>query len=217
MPSGVYVVTLLINFILFFILLIKNVDREPHNRYLRIYRLEIAFVSISLIQYILNFIIINSHLPKDFAFYVMGKIRFVCILIASPLALYSYYILAKDDGYNGSFVPLLIISVIMIISGTLMDFFRENKKVVIYFNLLFLIGYGLLVWQITRLMKFFKNEDIYGKRMEKHNLGFFFIFGWFVYLVALNMSPIYETKFILYSISDFITKGLYSFAANTAI
>jgi hypothetical protein len=217
MPSGNYVVTLLINFILFFILLIKNVGREPHNRYLRIYRLEIAFVSISLIQYILNFIIINSHLPKDLALYVMGKIRFVCNLIASPLALYSYYILAKDDGYKGSFVPLLIISMTMIICGTLIDFVRQNRKGLMIFNFIFLIGYGLLVWQISRLMKFFKNEDIYGKRTEKHNLGFFFIFGWLVYLIGLNMSPIHETKFILYSISDFITKGLYSFAANTAI
>jgi hypothetical protein len=217
MPSGIYVITLLINFILFFILLIKNVGKEPHNKYIRIYRLEIAFVSITLIQYILNFIIINSSLPEDIAFYVMGKIRFVCGLIASPLALYSYYILAKDDGYKGSFVPLLVISVVMIILGNSMDFFKGNRKFTIYLNCLFLIGYGLLVWQISKLMKFFKNEDVYGKKTEKHNLGFFFIFGWLIYLVALNMSSMHEYKFILYSFTDFITKGLYSFAANAAI
>ena len=105
----------------------------------------------------------------------------------------------------------------MIICGTFIDYFKQNKKVLIIFNLAILIGYGLLVWQISRLMKFFKKEDVYGKRNEKHNLGFFFIFGWLVYLLGLNMSSTQETKFILYSFSDFITKGLYSFAANAAI
>jgi len=216
MDSGVLITTVLINLVLFFMLLIKNIKKEPRGKYLKIYRLEIAFVSISLIQYILNFIILNSPY-NEYAGLVMVQVRFVCSLLTAPLVLYSYYTIAKEDGYPGSFDLLLISCFAMIICGVAIEYFNDNLKIKRVLMLLSAVAYGILVWQISRIMKYFKNAGNNEKDMAKHNLGFFLIFGWSIYLIALNISKEHTYKFILYSFVDFITKGLYSFAVNTAV
>jgi hypothetical protein len=64
---------------------------------------------------------------------------------------------------------------------------------------------------VVDIMNFFKREGMYDER----NLGWFFILGWLIYPIGFILSP--EPKYILFSIGDFINKGIYSIALSNVL
>jgi len=217
MKSSAQLITLLlINVVFYFTMLVRNLFRDSIGPYVKVYRLEITFLGISLIQYIMNFIIENSPYSDTYGSLIMIQFRFVCSLLTSPLVLYSYYQIATDDGYNGSFAILLAAVLVMIFSGVIREY---TSHIVWLSQLTYLITaacFGLIVWRLSLIMKFFKNFHNEGGD-ARYYLGYFLIFGWILYLGSMFISRDNELKFIVYALGDLITRALYSLALNTAI
>jgi hypothetical protein len=212
----ILVTLFLINAVLYLTLLIRNLFRDKVGKYIKVYRLEIAFLGISLIQYIMNIIVENSPYAKEYDTLIMIQFRFVCALLTSPLVMYSYYQIAKDDGYEGNFGILLISVFGLIFTTLIMNYANHNP---LYKKIVFAIAcgfYGIIIWRVIEIMKFFKNLNSESGD-GKFNLGWFLIFGWLLYTLTILIDRKNPLKFVIYSIGDFITKGLYSFAVNTAL
>jgi hypothetical protein len=197
-------------------MLVRNLFRDTIGPYVKVYRLEITFLGISLIQYIMNLIIENSPYSDTYGSLIMVQFRFVCSLLTSPLVLYSYYQIASDDGYRGSFTILLAAVLAMILSGVI----REYASHVVWLKQLTYVViaacFGLIVWRLADIMKFFKNFHSEAGD-ARYRLGYFLIFGWILYLGSMFISRDNELKFIVYALGDLITRALYSLALNTAI
>ena len=207
---------LLINAVFYFTMLVRNLFRNTIGPYIKVYRLEITFLGISLIQYIMNLIIENSQYSDTYGSLIMVQFRFVCSLLTSPLVLYSYYQIAIDDGYNGSFDILLAAVLVMIFCGVIHEY---ASHVVWLKDLVYLIiagCFGLIVWRLIDIMKFFKNFHSEAGD-ARYRLGYFLIFGWVLYLISMFISKDNELKFIIYALGDLITRALYSLALNTAL
>ena len=214
--SAQLITLLLINVVFYFTMLVRNLFRDSIGPYVKVYRLEITFLGISLIQYIMNLIIENSPYSDTYGSLIMVQFRFVCSLLTSPLVLYSYYQIASDDGYKGSFTILLVAVLVMIFCGVI----REYASNVVWLNqfiyLVIAVCFSLIVWIIVDIMKFFKNFHSEGG-YARYRLGYFLIFGWLLYLGSMFISRNNELKFIVYALGDLITRALYSLALNTAI
>ena len=132
------------------------------------------------------------------------QLRYFDWLITTPLLLYTFWKLAEIEGYRSDFFLLFAMDFIMIACGMIAEVFVTNP---IYRYYLFVIGciaYLVIFIKILEIMSFFKDKNMY----EERRLGWFFIFGWLVYPIAFFLND--EAKFIVYSIGDFINKGLYS-------
>jgi hypothetical protein len=214
--SALLITLLLINALFYFTVLVRNLFRDTIGPYIKVYRLEITFLGISLIQYIMNLIIENSPYADTYGNLIMIQFRFVCLLLTSPLVLYSYYQVASDDGYNDSFTILLVSVLVMIFCGVI----REYSSHIVWLNqfiyLVITVSFALIVWRIADIMKFFKgfNNEAGDSR---YRLGYFLIFGWVLYLISMFINRDNEFKFILYSLGDFVTRALYSLALNTSL
>ena len=99
----------------------------------------------------------------------------------------------------------------MILSGIIAELFIKDILTKYYIFAIGTIAYGIIVWKIVEIMNFFKgkNED------KKRNLGWYFILGWLCYPLAFFFND--NAKFIVYSIGDFVNKGLYSISLNQII
>jgi hypothetical protein len=214
--TALLITLLLINVVFYFTMLVRNLFRNTIGPYIKVYRLEITFLGISLIQYIMNLIIENSPYSDTYGSLIMVQFRFVCSLLTSPLVLYSYYQIATDDGYKGSFSILLVAVLVMIFAGVI----REYASHVVWLKqltyLIIAACFGLIVWRLSLIMKYFKNFHS-NAGDARYRLGYFLIFGWVLYLGSMFISRDNELKFIVYALGDFITRALYSLALNTAL
>jgi hypothetical protein len=214
--SAQLITLLLINVVFYFTMLVRNLFRDTVGPYVKVYRLEITFLGISLIQYIMNLIIENSPYSDTYGSLIMVQFRFVCSLLTSPLVLYSYYQIASDDGYNGSFAILLAAVLVMIFSGVIHTYASHIVWLNQFTYIVIAVCFSLIVWRISDIMKFFKGFHSEGGD-ARYRLGYFLIFGWVLYLVSMFISRDNELKFIIYALGDLITRALYSLALNTAI
>jgi hypothetical protein len=164
----------------------------------------------------MNLIIENSPYSDTYGSLIMVQFRFVCSLLTSPLVLYSYYQIASDDGYNGSFAILLAAVLVMIFSGVIHTYASHIVWLNQFTYIVIAVCFSLIVWRISDIMKFFKGFHSEGGD-ARYRLGYFLIFGWVLYLVSMFISRDSELKFIIYALGDFITRALYSLALNTAI
>jgi hypothetical protein len=216
MVSALLITLLLINTLFYLTILIRNLFRDTIGPYVKVYRLEITFVGISLIQYIMNIIIENSNYSESYGNLIMIQFRFACSLLTSPLVLYSYYQIANDDGYTDNFSILLIAVFVMIFCGVIHEY---TSHIVWLKQLVYLViaaSFGLIVWRLSLIMKFFKSFNTEGGT-ARYFLGYFLIFGWLLYLGSMFISRNSELKFIVYALGDFVTRALYSLALNNAI
>lgn len=216
MASPELIILLLINTVFYFTLLVRNLFRNTIGPYIKVYRLEITFVGISLIQYVMNLIIENSPYNNDYGSLIMVQFRFVCSLLTSPLVLYSYYQIANDDGYKSSFAILLVSTFVLIFCGVAQEYLKHIKWIKQLIYLVILIAFSLIVWRIADIMKFFKSLKNEGGD-ARYRLGYFLIFGWLLYLGSMFIDRKNELKFIVYALGDLVTKALYSLALNTAL
>lgn len=216
MVSALLITLLLINALFYLTILIRNLFRDTIGPYIKVYRLEITFLGISLIQYIMNIIIENSPYTDGYGNLVMVQFRFACSLLTFPLVLYSYYQIASDDGYIGNFSILLTAVFVMIFCGIIHEYASHVLWLKKLIDLVIFVSFGLIVWRLSLIMKFFKSFNTEGGD-ARYRLGYFLIFGWLLYLGSMFINRTSEIKFIVYSLGDFVTRALYSLALNTAI
>jgi sensory rhodopsin len=206
MISVELLIFIVINAVFFFTLWIKTLFKSVEKKYEMVEKAEMAILGIAFTQYVITFVIENSNVlekdSEDFA----QNLRYVDWLITTPLLLFTYWKLANLEGWNGDFVWLFFADIAMMIFGIFAEFFAPNKKISILLYSIGCLAYVYIFIEIIRIMNFFNEKN----QRDKANIGYFFLIGWLIYPIGFFLS--FESKFILYSIGDFINKGLYSIA-----
>jgi bacteriorhodopsin len=215
MISTELLVILLINAIFFLVLLIANIGKDENSKYGNVVKSEIVILGIAFTQYAITFVMENSNVLEKDSQEFAQQIRYIDWLVTTPLLLYTYWKLSSVDGYQSDFYLLLVMDLVMIISGALSEIFVNHKtwKYILYG--IGMVAYGIIVWKIIEIMKYYKDNSSIDKAEEKSNLGYFFIFGWLIYPIGYFFKDNY--KYIAYSFGDFINKGLYSLALQNTI
>jgi bacteriorhodopsin len=201
----------LINTIFLFVLLVKTILSTEFKRFQSIRNAELAILAIAFTQYGLTFIIENSNVLNKDANLFAQQLRYFDWLITTPLLLYTYWKLANIDGYKDDFFLLFAMDVVMIVSGMVAELFVKDTITKYIFFIIGGIAYGVIFWKVLEIMNFYSDKH----ETKKQRLGFYFLIGWLVYPLAFFLND--EFKFILYSIGDFINKGLYSISLNEII
>lgn len=130
---------------------------------------------------------------------IAEEIRYIDWFLTTPFLLYTYWKLANTHGYQSNFSYLAASVVIMVALGYVAENETGYKSFVLSF-----IPYIYILYEIKQIQSMFK-----AKKMYQHEaLGNFFIYGWAIYPLAFYAPNTY--KYILYSIGDFINKGVYS-------
>jgi len=204
MISSGLLILILINTIFLFTLLIRTLFQSEDKKYESIRNAEIAILGIAFTQYALTFVIENSNvLDKDSNLFAQ-QLRYFDWLITTPLLLYTFWKIAEIEGYKGDFFILFAMDLIMIITGMIAEVFVTNPMYKYYLFVIGSIAYLVIFIKILEIMSFLKDKN----KEKERRLGWFFIFGWLIYPLAFFLSD--NAKFIVYSIGDFINKGLYS-------
>lgn len=211
MTSTFLTVLLLINIVFFFTLLVSNVYKDVDSKYSSIQKAEGAIFGIALTQYAITFVIENSNvLPVDSTTFAQD-LRYVDWIVTTPLLLYTYWKLADIEGFETELFFIILADIVMIVFGALAEIFATDRKTRLICFGIGTLGYVYILIQVIRIMSYFND-----KNMPKHaNLGYFFIFGWALYPIGFFLGD--EAKYSLYSIGDFINKGLYSLFLNELI
>lgn len=211
MISTLLLILILINTIFFFVLLIRSVLTNNSEKYSSITKAETAILSIAFTQYLITFVIENSNVLDKDANIFAQQLRYADWLITTPLLLYTYWELAKVEGYDGDFFLIFIMDFVMIVCGILGEIIYENTKASLIFFAIGAIAFIVIIVKIIDIMNFFNNKN----QINKRNLGWYFLLGWVIYPASYFFND--NTKFILYSIGDFINKGLYSITLSEII
>lgn len=162
----------------------KNVDIQKAST---------AILAIAGTQYTISAYLYGRY-PK-----LAEEIRYIDWILTTPLLLYTYWRLANVHGYESKFKYLAVAVILMIALG----FMAENGDSRNWF-IISMIPYFYILYEILNIQKMFKE-----KKMEKHySLGQFFIYGWAIYPAAFYAPDTF--KYVLYSIGDFVNKGVYS-------
>jgi bacteriorhodopsin len=131
---------------------------------------------------------------------IAQEIRYIDWLMTTPLLLFTYWKLAKNHGYKSKFEYLGISVVLMVSFGYIAEKNRNSYK----WFILSIIPYLFILNEIMKIQEMFIKNGM----TEYSSLGNFFIYGWTLYPLAFYASD--KWKFILYSLGDFINKGVYS-------
>jgi sensory rhodopsin len=210
MVSPILLALVLVNTIFLLVRVLILIDDTKDKKYDSIVKAEVAIMAIASTQYALTFIIENSNvLEKDSELFAQ-QLRYLDWLITTPLLLYTFWDLARINGYKGEFLLILLADIIMILSGIVAEF-TSNRNVAIIFYIIGMVAYGIIIWKVVEIMNFFKGAD----RTDERNLGWFFILGWLIYPIGFILPT--EPKYILFSIGDFINKGIYSIALSNVL
>lgn len=172
--------------------LLINELRTSLDRHVDIQKASIAILGIAATQYAISGYLYSDH-PK-----IAEDIRYIDWLFTTPLLLFTYWKLANVHGYQSDFSFLGVAVVSMVILG-----YMAEKQTSNYF-VLSLVPYLYILYEIRKIQQMFRE-----KGLDKHSqLGNFFIFGWAVYPLAFYAPN--SRKYVLYSIGDFVNKGVYS-------
>lgn len=210
MISIALLATVLINTVFLLVRLFILINGEKDKKFESIIKAETAIISIAFTQYALTFIIENSNvLEKDSELFAQ-QLRYLDWLITTPLLLYTFWKLANVYGYESDFILLVFADIVMILTGIVAEF-TSNRNLAIISYLIGMVAYGIIIWKVIDIMNFFKREE----RTDAKNLGWFFILGWAIYPVAFLLPT--EPKYILFSIADFINKGIYSIVLSDCL
>lgn len=197
-------ILVLINVVFFLVLLLKSVISTTDAKYQTIRNAETAILGIAFTQYAVTFVLENSNVLEKDSQEFAQQLRYIDWLVTTPLLLYTFWKLAEIEGYGGDFALLFFADILMIICGIFAEIFFQNKPIAIWFYFLGCLAYILIIIKIVDIMNFFNNLNLKSRK----NLGWFFIFGWLIYPIGYFFSD--NVKYSLYSIGDFINKGVYS-------
>lgn len=183
---------LVVNAVAFAYILAKEINHTKSNDSIHIQKASAAILAIAMTQYAITALL----LPKDPE--AAQLLRYVDWLATTPLLLFTYWALAKSRGWNKSVYPLIVAVVAMVLLGYLAE--QNNHTMFIASSLC----YVYILKQIRDMQEMFKSQGLH----REQALGNYFIIGWLAYPLAFYAAD--DTKYAIYTIADFINKGLYS-------
>lgn len=198
----------LINIILFFALVFKCIIQNVQTKYFTVQLSVVASVAVVFIQYLIAFVIENVNTTPM----VAQHLRYIDSLVSLPLLLFSYWKLANVDGYTGDFALMCILTIGMVIFQLIAEYFSTaGPQLSLLFYLFSLLCYIYILIRVINIMNFYKNQGA----TAKYNLGWFFVIGWLAYIFGYFLHP--NFKYVVYSIIDFVVKGLYSITITNIV
>ena len=178
---------------------------KPSQGYESINNSEIAILLIASIQYL-----ITSGM-KDIK--KIQRLRYLDWILTTPLLLFTYWELARFEGWNGSYYNLLIPNILMIVFGYLAEFpevicNRLSRNILYIISTIFLI---IVLYEIFRITSFLKENNY-----NTQNIEYFFYIGWTLY--GLNfLNPNENLRQTGFNILDLFNKGIYSLYLDSVI
>jgi bacteriorhodopsin len=182
--------------------IIISSQNYKENAFKNIQKLEVGILTIASIQYLIT--INMDH-------YRTQKWRYVDWILTTPLLLGTFYLLAKEKGYEESFLPVFIANILMIIFGYLAEYpeLTGIDKWIWYILSTLMLVY--ILWTVNQWDTFLSDQGVNTK-----NLAYFFYFGWTLYGINF-LTPDEELRQVNFNILDFINKVLYSYALTDVI
>lgn len=174
-------------------------------------RLEIAILAVASGQYVISFNMKPSRIQSW---------RYLDWLITTPLLLRTFFLLAREKGFTGSFAPALTANIAMITLGYASEFpkrFNKNKSISdANFKA---ITYGIstasmiiIFYYVNKWNKFLIDAGCQGSQ----TLANYFYFGWSSYgLIFLAEEG--EIRQSTFNVLDAINKGFFSLSVDKFI
>ena len=195
---------------MFFVLVSNYLGNVKKSENLdKIALLEQGILSIAILQYA-----IGLGLPYD----KLMRWRYLDWLLTTPLLISTFYLLAKEKGYDGLLWPAIFFDVVMIVGGYFAEYpetspisLETREQTSTFWFVLSSIALIFIFYYIYTWNDFLKNEGV-----DTGVLPYFFYIGWTVYgLNWLNPNP--DLRQDIFSYSDLFNKGIYSLVLNKVI
>lgn len=165
------------------------------ERHVEIQKASITILGIAATQYAISWFL-YSDLPM-----IAENIRYIDWLFTTPLLLFTYWKLAQEHGYTHPFKYILFSVLAMVMLGYVSEQSAMESSTYYTLSMLF---YGYILYEIFNIQTMFRQKGLH----SHVRLGYFFIFGWAVYPLAFYFPD--RQKFLLYTVGDFVNKGVYS-------
>jgi bacteriorhodopsin len=209
--NDVLITFILANAVLILMLLIKSITTYEFTKYEQVRAAQLAFLGMGFMQYSLTFVVeVSNVLDTKFPDFAQ-KFRYISWIITTPLLLYTYFQLAKVNGYDGDFTILFFADMVMFLCIIASETIFKNGNITKILDIISIAAYGVIFWQIIEIKNFFDKKGY--KSMSR--LGLFFLISWPLYLVGVLANG--TLKYLIYTLSDFINKFLYGLALNSVI
>lgn len=209
--NDVLITFILINTILTFTLMLKSVSSYEFTKYERVRASQLVFLGVGFMQNTLTFLVEVSDVLNKNSKEFGQKFRYVSWLITTPLILYTFFQLAKVNGYDGDFTILLFADVVMFLCIILSEAIFKSGPISRFLDIISVIAYGVIFWKVIEIRNYLKKIG-YNKTAK---LGLFFLISWPLYLVGIFLEG--TLKYLVYTLSDFINKFIYGLALNSVI
>jgi bacteriorhodopsin len=180
------------NTIAFIALLIHEL-KINYPKHIEIQKASTAILGIAATQYSISTFLYDRY--PDIA----EEIRYIDWGLTTPFLLFTYWKLANTHGYQSNFTYLAAAVLFMVALGYVAETEIGYKSFILSF-----IPYLYILYEITQMQTMYRDKNM----PEYESLGNFFIYGWAIYPLAFYAPMSY--KYIIYSIGDFVNKGMYS-------
>jgi bacteriorhodopsin len=177
--------------------LIKEIAVDNHPGMQDVQKASAVIMGIAMTQYAITAIFHNKHRIAA------QDLRYVDWVATTPLLLYTYWGLARERGWKGSYTPLAVAVVTMIALGFAAEVAKDDKTTLVLFAAS-LIPYAFILRDIMGMKRMFLD----GGYLADAALANFFIWGWAAYPVGFFLPE--TQKYIVYSLADFANKAVYS-------
>jgi hypothetical protein len=209
--NDVLITFILINAIVILTLLIKSISTYEFTKYEKVRATQLVFLGIGFTQYALTFIVeVSQVLDEKYPDFAQ-KFRYMSWIITTPLLLYTFFQLAKVNGYDGDFTILLFADLVMFLSIIASEAIFKTGTIANILDFISIIAYGIIFWKIIEIRSYL----IKNKYNKIARLGLFFLISWPLYLVGVLTNG--TLKYLIYTFADFINKFLYGMAINSII
>lgn len=179
-------------------------ENEGSSRIKQIRQLEKIILGIASGQYVIALNIRDVRRVQ--------KWRYADWLITTPLLLRTFYLLAVEKGYEGSFNVALGADLIMIVAGYLSEYQELTPQVSrMFWYVLSSAALVVILQQVTLW-----NNYLMDKGVDTGRLPIFFYIGWVGYGVNF-LTPDHEIRQTGFNILDVFNKAVYSVELENVI
>ncbi len=128
--------------------------------------------------------------------------RYIDWIITTPLLLYTFWLLARQRGYNRSFVSIGVAAALMSALGLLAST-NYNKQYIILFLVVSWLLLVYILYEVYLINNFLISQNL------NTILPYFFYILWPLYGLVFFIKDL-NTKYTLWNILDFLSKGVYT-------
>ena len=174
--------------------------RDVHN-------LEVAILAVASGQYVVT-------LPMDVK--RTQRWRFFDWLVTTPMLLRTFYLLAEEKGFRGSYLTALGADILMIFAGYFAEHPEQAPKLGTENdqNVWYVIGMVALAVILQQINSW--NQHLLNEGVDTGNIPTIFYLGWLAYGVTF-MVPTDDIRQTAFNILDLFNKGVYSWELDRVI